>query len=99
MSSTYGHGPLAEHADPAAFGRLIQHLDNGDLRFAGCRGDCGQGDRPCKTPGRCFIVPAEASTEIGSDGEFRGEGAGAILWPLAVVAVGIIGAALWAAFK
>ncbi len=38
MSSTYGHGPLAEHADPAAFGRLIQHIDNGDLRFAGCRG-------------------------------------------------------------
>lgn len=98
MSSTYGHGPLAEHADPAAFGRLIQHIDNGDLRFAGCRGDCGQGDRPCKTPGRCFIVPAEASTELGAD-DRAGAGAGVILWPLAVVAVGFICAAIWAALS
>lgn len=67
MSNTYGHGPLAEHVEPAEFARLIQHLDSGDLRFAGCRGDCMQGRKPCSTPGACYIAPAESATEIGAD--------------------------------
>lgn len=62
--SAHGHGPLAE---PLEFAKLIQHLERRELRFAGCRGDCGQGDRPCTSPGQCYLAPAESATEIGAE--------------------------------
>lgn len=35
--------------------------------FAGCRGNCEQGRRECTEDGGCFILPAEAATEVGAD--------------------------------
>lgn len=37
------------------------------VRYPSCRGDCDQGKRPCAENGRCFIVPAEASTDVGTE--------------------------------
>ena len=35
--------------------------------YASCLGDCGQGDKPCQMPDKCFFAPAEAATDVGQD--------------------------------
>lgn len=52
-----------------------------EIHFAGCRGACDQGRKECAEQGKCFIVPAGASTDIGAEAQ----------------AVGIVGAILLAA--